>query len=361
MGLVALGVFTLSMVLAIVGLGNSVAEIRKVEVAQSPTTLLANAGVKEDTVVKLPVMYYDQISDVCVDLYDETVRDELYERQWEWNTCGYHGDGRETGIAAAELDANGLPVATGEGRLVPNRGVNFDGWFSEMEGISSQVPGALLMRYVRDGAEFKFKASDFYPLDDIPFSEGDPANTGGHNRLFTMSFAVPFTVLGSGRETFSIRADDDTLVFLDGKLVIDMGGIHGATTGEMIVDRDGRVYARIENGEWADTGVAVTAGTAATIAVFHADRNSDESVLELDFMGMNLALAGGTQIATVTGANAAGGSLNFTAPLGETKVFEADKARMLTVVATIEGVAVVVAAVLVVTVARFMIKQKVMK
>ena len=69
------------MILAIVGMGNSLGQLREAEVAQSPTVLLASAGVKEGKTVSLPVIYYDQISDLCVDLKDESKKAEAEARR----------------------------------------------------------------------------------------------------------------------------------------------------------------------------------------------------------------------------------------------------------------------------------------
>lgn len=358
-GLAALGVFGVAMMAGIFALGNSVAEIRETEVAHSPSVLLANAGAKEDKLIALPVTYFDQISDVCVDVFDKEKQAEAAARQWEWTSCGYKNKGVEKGLAEKELGENGLPVATGDGKMMSSRGVNFEGWFEEMEGISGESEGTLSMHYQRDGAYFSFMANDFYPLDEVKFSEGDPVNIDGHNHLFTMNFVVPITVLGSGEETFLIRADDDTLVFLDNQLVIDMGGVHEETTGEMLIDSDGQVYARVEGEEWKATGVSVAIGEAAQLAVFHADRDASESVLELGFWGMDLALVSGAQIASVSGVEAAAGEgMEFVAPLGESRVFEPNTAGSLLVVATIEGVLVIVLAILTVAVARFVVRQK---
>ena len=129
-GAVAIGVFAVAMLVGIVALGNSVSNIREAEVAHSPAKLLADAGAKEDKLIALPVTYYDQISDVCVDLYDANKAAEVAERQRGWTECGYTKKQLEQGLAKNELGENGLPVAA-KGSLLTNRGVNFGGWFEE--------------------------------------------------------------------------------------------------------------------------------------------------------------------------------------------------------------------------------------
>ena len=355
--MVALGVFGVSAIVAMFGLGNSIKEIGDAEVAKSADALLASAGVNEDKTIALPVTYFDQKADECVDMYDTNARTELKSRQFEWISCDYYTKKLEQGLVESSLDENDLPVAKA-GKLVTNRGLDFGKWFDAVEGESAEYVGTLQLKYTADEAKFEFLAPDFYPLDEAEFSASDEVNSDGHNHLFTMNFAVPFTVLKSGEETFEITADDDTFVFLDGKLVLDMGGVHEVTTGAVKIGADGRVFASVDNEDWQRTDVALTAGELATLKIFHADRDSSESELDLAFSQMNLALNEGTQIAAnVTGEN----DPTYVGPLGETRVFAADATRSLMIIATIEGVVVIVAAVLLVSVARFVVKQKIEK
>ena len=72
-GGVALGVLCLGTVLMIVGLSNTVAEITDKAVSKTPNAILASAGVSEEKLVSVPVIYYDQRPDKCVNLYDASL------------------------------------------------------------------------------------------------------------------------------------------------------------------------------------------------------------------------------------------------------------------------------------------------
>lgn len=357
-GYVALMVFGMGAIVAIAGLSGAVSEIHNKSVAKTPDAILASAGVSEDEFVALPVLYYDQKADECVNLYDVSLHRALYARQFEWTECGYHNREIEQGLAEFELDDKYMPVAV-EGGLTSNRGIDFNRWFNAVDGKSASYSGVLEMKYLANGAKFVFEAEDFYPLDEVEFSAGDFTNKDGHNHLFTMNFAVPFTVLASGSEEFEIRADDDTFVFVGDKLVIDMGGIHGATVGRFIINKDGEIYAGVDGEDLAYSGVNVESGEGSIVRIFHADRDSKDSTFDVRFIGMNLSVtnselaqSGGVQIAYDPS------DPTYVAPLGETSVFRPDSTKGLVIMATIEGVMVVAMSILIVSVARFVIRQK---
>ena len=357
-GWIALGVFGLSAIAALFGLSSTMQEIREVSIAKTPDAILASAGVNEEELVSLPVVYYDQRADNCVNLYDTNLRHDLYKRQFEWTSCKYYNKNIEQGLVEFELDDEYLPVAVG-GKLTPNKGIDFDRWFDAVDNKSASYNGVLGMNYSANGAEFSFESEDFYPLDEVEFSSGDFANKDKHNHLFTMSFAVPFTVLGTGEEEFVISADDDTFVFVGDKLVIDMGGVHRATTGRFVIRKNGEIYSGIGDETLGYSGVKTEVGNGSIVRIFHADRDSSESVFNLKFTGMNLSVTnaelaqgGGVQIAYDPS------DPSYVAPLGETSVFRPDSTKGLVVMATIEGVVILVVSILAVSAARFMIKQK---
>lgn len=363
-GGIALVVLGLGAVLAIVGLSNTVGEITEKAISKTPDAILASAGVSEEKLVSVPVLYYDQKPDDCVDLYDVSLSRAVYARQFEWTNCGYYNKELEQGLVEFELNEDYLPVATGAGRLTTNRGADTVQWFKAVDSRSKSYAGTLGMRYVANGARFIFESAEFYPLDEVESSKDESINIDGHNHLFTMNFAVPFTVLNSGEESFEITADDDTFVFVGNKLVLDMGGIHDAVIGRFAIHENGEIYAGVDDESLAYSGVTVAEGDGSIVRIYHADRDSFNSTFSVEFNGMNLSVtdtkladsdSDGVQIAYDLS------DPTYVAPLGESSVFRPDSTKGLIVMATIEGVMVVVVAVLVVSVARFVVRQRVDK
>ena len=75
----------------------------------------------------------------------------------------------------------------------------------------------------------------FFPIDDgTPYATTFGDQGKPHNYSFTMQIHSVFTYQGG--EYFDFRGDDDVYVFIDGKLVIDLGGVHSPETASVDVD-----------------------------------------------------------------------------------------------------------------------------
>lgn len=361
-GVMSVGTFAVVLGLLFWGLSSTIGRMEQEAISKAPEAILASAGVSEEREVLMPVSYYDQRSDECVDLYDATQSEALYRRQFGWENCGYYHKEIEKGMVDYELNEDYLPSFTA-GNLTPNRGLgDVNRWFAAVEGKSASYIGALKMEYSADGAVFSFARDEFYPLDDAKFSDGDVVNMDGHNHLFTMGFAVPFTVLASGEESFEVEADDDTFVFVGDKLAIDMGGIHDASIGRFVIRENGEVYAASGDEEVAYTGITLNKDSGSMVRIFHADRDADDSVFNIKFAGMNLTI-----VDTKMAENGKGDSMQiaydptnatYEAPLGQSVIVKPDNTRGYMIIAMIEGVMVVVFSVLTVIAAKIVVDRK---
>ncbi|MBR3115696.1 hypothetical protein IKF30_00485 [Candidatus Saccharibacteria bacterium] len=361
-GVLAVIIFVAVLGLLIVGMSSTIESVKEEAISKAPEVILASAGVSEEKEILMPVSYYDQRSDECVNIYDVSQSAALNKRQFGWSDCGYYNKDVEQGLVEYDLGEDHLPVFKA-GELLSNRGIgDAERWFKAVDGKSASYIGAIKMEYVAAGAVFSFTRDEFYPLDEAEFSKGDVVNKDGHNHLFTMGFAVPFTVLGSGEESFEVEADDDTFVFVGDKLAIDMGGIHDTMIGKFVIQDNGEVYAASGDEELAYTGIRLTKDDGSIVRIFHADRDAEDSVFNMKFAGMNLTI-----VDTKMAQNGKGDSmqiaydptdLTYQAPLGESVVMKPDNTRGYIIMATIEGVMIVAFSVLTVVAAKIVIDRR---
>lgn len=132
---------------------------------------------------------------------------------------------------------------------------SFGNWYNTDPAgvINMEVPNDIVLTNgVIDSAEF-------FPIDNAGFG-----NTPGqaHNYHFTTEVHVNFKY--EAGQTFSFRGDDDLWVFVNGKLALDLGGVHAPLTGTINFDA-------------MATQLGITAGMTYPMDIFHAERQTTQS------------------------------------------------------------------------------------
>ena len=182
----------------------------------------------------------------------------------------YQGDGPTPGLVAVPIGADRKPVYNNEcdDNGAPNppciykqqltTKANFDEWYRFTSGVND--PYLIYLQFVPNGGVYTFQSTAFFPLDNAGFG-----NTPGfnHNFSFTTEVHLKFTYVGG--ETFSFTGDDDLWVFIDGKLAIDLGGLHTPSTAVVALDTLG-----------------LTKGSEYDIELFNAERHSTGSNFRVD-------------------------------------------------------------------------------
>lgn len=117
---------------------------------------------------------------------------------------------------------------------------SFKKWYSDIPGVNLSAPLTIRLNRQSDGSYvFDDKLDSdyasrggFFPIDGALL--GNSAGGPDHNYHFSYELHTRFTYDAAAGQVFKFIGDDDVWVFIDGKLVIDLSGVHAAV--EQFVD-----------------------------------------------------------------------------------------------------------------------------
>lgn len=238
---------------------------------------------------------------------------------WKWLVPVFASRGM-TQSQLVENAADPLATVPASGSLRCDASL-FDTWFTQIPSVNHLIDSVMILEpgYGSDGSPlYKFDSRDlggFFPLDQFDGDASKPnfgkqnlgtwcpapffrntitpepiedqqtcdafwanydsvtgsapvvaTSPGAHNYNFTVHLYGEFTYEASSY--LYIHADDDTWVYLDGKLVVDLGGTHAPAE------------AAIDIGKYSNSEGWVL-GSQHTLHIFHAERQTAESIFAI--------------------------------------------------------------------------------
>jgi fibro-slime domain-containing protein len=146
---------------------------------------------------------------------------------------------------------------------------NFYEWYNDADS-NITIPDLLTVTHQGDGT-YVFDSGAFFPIDNMGWALYGEPHYFGHNFHFTSE--TRFWFIYERGQRLDFRGDDDVWVFINGRLAVDIGGVHGPLARGISLD------------EGTEGWLGLTPGQVYEAAVFHAERHTEGSNYRLSLAG----------------------------------------------------------------------------
>jgi len=152
-------------------------------------------------------------------------------------------------------------------RPVITSATTFDQWYRDVAGVNMTFERELELTETLPGSGvYVYSSNDFFPLST---NEGFGATPPGRDKNFLFTTEIHLNFVYVANQRFTFRGDDDLWIFINKRLALDLGSMHGQEQGT--IDFDAQAAA-----------LSIVPGRAYSMDIFHAERHTNASNFSIE-------------------------------------------------------------------------------
>lgn len=190
--------------------------------------------------------------------------------------------GVRTGVVLSTLGSDRKPVLNPSANLAAamiSDATSFNQWFRDVPNVNISIPYTITLENSDPQRPQTYifaveKPHYFFPIDGLGWNDTATDKNGKkRNFYFTYEIHTEFTYTPRSERNydlvFTFTGDDDVWVFVNGKLAVDIGGVHGQASRSINLDSAAAALGLVE-------------GQTYPLDFFFAERHTTESNFRIE-------------------------------------------------------------------------------
>ncbi len=162
------------------------------------------------------------------------------------NTDFEYTIGDDRGVLDTTLPASKDPTFLPASSPTIHSSATFNQWYNDVPGVNIPISHSITLNETSPGSGiYAYSNNSFFPIDGQGF--GDYGGSG-HNFHFTYEIHSSFTYVPG--QTFAFTGDDDLWVYINGKLAIDLGGVHASESASVDLTANAAALGLVAGGTY---------------------------------------------------------------------------------------------------------------